>query len=138
MAAPELHLLLMLHAAAGTHHVINLKKAAAAAATTDAAADAQDAQDAQDAAAEGDSSTKKQKKQLKGSISSINNVPKWHEKVYVACGLPADVDLTKVFVLWGENHPSIASVQVLGLALQMIGGGFWHPVRLGFRGLQGF
>ncbi|WIA14084.1 hypothetical protein OEZ85_002634 [Tetradesmus obliquus] len=31
-----------------------------------------------------------------------------------------------VFVLWGDDSPATASVAVLGLALQMIGGGFWN------------
>jgi hypothetical protein len=43
--------------------------------------------------------------------------------------LGAGVDLTGVFVLWGQNSLSLLSVQVLGLALQRIGGGFCNKVR---------
>jgi hypothetical protein len=55
-------------------------------------------------------------------------VPAWHEKVFEECGLPAGVGLTGVFVLWGEKGLSMSSVQVLGLALQLIAGSFWNKV----------
>jgi hypothetical protein len=125
LSSPELHLLLMLHAAAGTHHVINLKTAAAAQQDADPLpGDSEDNNAAQDK--DRDQKQNSQKSKLKQE--DISNVPRWHERVYSACGLPAGVDLTGVFALWQQNHPSIASVQVLGLALQMIAGGFWNPV----------
>jgi hypothetical protein len=39
------------------------------------------------------------------------------------------VDLTGVFGYGGRRNLPMTSVQVLGLALQMIGGDFWNKVR---------
>jgi hypothetical protein len=120
----------MLHAAAGVQHVRNLRAAAgrqqqegSSEESDDESAESDEDTDSEEDTDESDDA---------GAGQDWREVPAWHEKVYEAFGLPAGVDLTGVFVLWEQSSLSMTSVQVLGLALQMIGGGFWNKVRLCF------
>jgi hypothetical protein len=131
LSSPELHTLLLLHAAAGVQHVQNLRAAKQQQQQQGSKAQ-DDSEDSASLLSSEDSSSRDEEsedKQQQQQQQGWREVPAWHEQVFRACGLPAGVDLTAVFVLWGEESPSMSSVQVLGLALQLIGGGFWNKVR---------